>query len=158
MNYIQKLLKEAFDADIEQILGLATTKVDGMKIFEEQLRIRLEAFAVDPDVVGFKSIVCYRTGLDVQVAQFFGCCLSSFVKQFEAYRQSGTIRLANKTLNDYVVTTALEVAAKYQKPGKQERELWLDLIRRVILQCSFIPDWGITILLLGWLRRRTCRP
>jgi len=118
VGYIQKILKELFDAEIEESLGGQTMEVPTLQVFPEQLRIKLETSAVDPDVVGFKSIVCYRTGLDVQVRQSFGGCIKSFVELLVAYQQTGTIRLANKPLNDYVVTVALEVAAEYKKPGR----------------------------------------
>jgi len=114
--YTQKLLKEVFDPKIQQTMD--SEGVTPMMAFQKQLRIRLERSAMDPDVVGFKSVVCYRTGLDVQVQPYLDLCVGAFAELFSVYQQSGKIRIAHKPLNDYVVTMALEVAAEYKKPGR----------------------------------------
>ena len=67
----QKIMKELFDADLEsdRLRGKHwDTMGSEIEAFQKQLRVRLEESAVDPDVVAFKSIVCYRTGLDVQTS------------------------------------------------------------------------------------------
>jgi hypothetical protein len=65
--------------------------------------------------IGLKSIIAYRTGLDIQ-----------FVSRDEAMRafgpikdqadRDGQIRLANKTLCDYLVVLALEICQKQELP------------------------------------------
>lgn len=87
--------------------------------FSATLRARLMASAEDPNVAGFKSVVCYRTGLDVSTVP------DSFAEAEALYHaclrfQSDTnvpLRLAHKPLNDLVVRTTLEVAAEHSKPG-----------------------------------------
>jgi hypothetical protein len=83
------------------------------------LRARLEATAKDPDVAGFKSVVCYRTGLDVSI-------VPNSTAEVEALHITslrfgvGTntpLRLENKALNDLVVRTTIEVAGEHGKPG-----------------------------------------
>jgi hypothetical protein len=79
----------------------------------------LVASAEDPNVAGFKSVVCYRTGLDVSTVPDPS---AEFGALYDACRrfQSDTnvpLRLALKPLNDLVVRTTLEVAAEHSKPG-----------------------------------------
>jgi hypothetical protein len=87
--------------------------------FSAVLRAHLVERAKDPDVAGFKSVVCYRTGLDVSI-------VSDSAAEIEALRSVsgrfslGTnvpLRLEDKPLNDLVVRTAVEVAAEHSKPG-----------------------------------------
>ncbi|EJF59219.1 amidohydrolase-domain-containing protein [Dichomitus squalens] len=86
--------------------------------FAEELRKSLHASAADPDVVGFKSIICYRTGLDV-VAGDSLCQVTLerlLVGLVLVYMAKGTLRLADKAINDYVVNVAMTIAAEYDKP------------------------------------------
>jgi hypothetical protein len=76
--------------------------------------------------VGFKSIVCYRTGLDV--APFLEDksgeqLLGAFLYLVKQYEKEKHIRLANKYLNDYVVRLTLEIAGNYDKPGNSPGKL-----------------------------------
>ncbi len=65
--------------------------------------------------IGLKSIIAYRTGLAIretsraEAAEAFGP-----VK--ERARRDGTVRLADKPLNDYLILRALEVAEKHAMP------------------------------------------
>src|SRR5271156_3786127 len=56
------LLKPGMDADWEK----DQTEVFLMR-FNTNFRNQIGAFANDPDVRGFKSVVCYRTGLDIEL-------------------------------------------------------------------------------------------
>ncbi|WP_341524698.1 amidohydrolase family protein [Nostoc sp. UHCC 0302] len=67
-----------------------------------------------PGVIAFKSIACYRSGLNIQpvavevaVAQFYN------LKQ---ELQNQPLRLANKPLIDFLLQQALLIAAKYRLP------------------------------------------
>ena len=85
--------------------------------FIDTLRKRLVASAKNLSVAGFKSVVCYRTGLDVSAVPdptAEGAALFGIYKQFQS---NVPVRLADKPLNDLVVRTTLEVAAEYNKPG-----------------------------------------
>jgi hypothetical protein len=65
--------------------------------------------------VGLKSIIAYRTGLDIrQTSQ--ADAAQAFRQVKERARRAGTIRLADKPLNDYLVLRALEVAEKQALP------------------------------------------
>jgi hypothetical protein len=87
------------------------------KTFSEKLRERLEANAKDSNVVGFKSVVCYRTGLVVSTVPNRFVETSALVDTFKHSQSNVPLRLANKPLNDLVVRTTLEIAAEYNKPG-----------------------------------------
>lgn len=77
--------------------------------FEEAFRAALEA--PGPDVVGFKTIVAYRTGLAVEAPEEEGARAAFEIlrRRAEAGEQ---VRLALKPLNDWVVWRTLEAAAR----------------------------------------------
>ncbi|MBW4646204.1 MAG: amidohydrolase family protein [Goleter apudmare HA4340-LM2] len=73
--------------------------------------------AIDPPpagVVAFKSIVCYRTGLNVQPVT-----LEAATAHFKHLKQQfphQSVRLHDKPLIDFLLQQALVIAAKYQLP------------------------------------------
>ena len=84
------------------------------------LHTRLKASAGDPSVAGFKSIVCYRTGLDVDVVPNVPAEIEALRGVFGRFRSGAKnipLRLENKPLNDFVIRMTLEVAAEHNKPG-----------------------------------------
>ncbi len=91
--------------------------------FSVTLRERLVDSAKDPDVAGFKSVVCYRTGLDVATVSDPPAEIAALRCAYERFRESTdeSLRLADKPLNDLVVRTTLEVAAEHGKPGMVPR-------------------------------------
>jgi hypothetical protein len=106
--------------------------------FSATLRARLAAAAKDPNVAGFKSVVCYRTGLDVSATPnpvSESTALSAACGHFEPGRNA-PLRLADKPLNDLVVRTTLEVAAEHNKPGKAP---FVFLAAPAYFQCPFAP-------------------
>lgn len=85
--------------------------------FSGELRARLVASAKDPNVAGFKSVVCYRTGLDVSVVPDPTAEAVALFNTYQHFQTNAPLRLADKPLNDLVVRTTLEVAAEHNKPG-----------------------------------------
>ncbi|KAJ7504468.1 amidohydrolase-domain-containing protein [Mycena galericulata] len=85
--------------------------------FNSTLKASLTNSANDKNVVGFKSIACYRTGLDVTPSATSEedtlDCLRAALRMYE---ETGVIRLAHKALNDHIVRMALQVAGECQKP------------------------------------------
>ncbi|MCS6847290.1 MAG: amidohydrolase family protein, partial [Anaerolineae bacterium] len=77
--------------------------------FCDAFRAALEARG--PDVVGFKSIVAYRTGLDIQPMSPQGAELA-FIELRGRAEQGASVRIAHKALNDWLVWTMLEIAAR----------------------------------------------
>ena len=85
--------------------------------FVDQFHSAMQRYATDPEVAGFKSIVCYRTGLNVGMMQEGHAveqCITMVMLRYEATR---TLRLADKVLNDYIVNVALRVSSECGKPG-----------------------------------------
>ncbi|QIR41647.1 amidohydrolase family protein [Tolypothrix sp. PCC 7910] len=83
--------------------------------FEDFLaRFHSEIDPPPPGVIGFKSIVCYRSGLDVQPVSYE---VAAF--RFDEIRQTlnnQPVRLVDKQLIDFLLQEALLIAAKYQLP------------------------------------------
>ncbi|KAF5314345.1 hypothetical protein D9619_011902 [Psilocybe cf. subviscida] len=103
------------EIEAETILkSMFTTPSSGDPIssFESRLGESLTRSAAHPDVVGFKSIVCYRTGLDVSLEHRYAEQLEAIVRLHDSYKITRKLRLAEKSLNDLVVRVALEVAAQ----------------------------------------------
>ncbi len=100
---------------------LLTDSLDVVPIlahFTTELRESLARYARDPAVVGFKSIVCYRTGLDVSTYCSQAGLKFSLLDVFKMLQTKAKIRLAHKDLNDLVVKVAVEVAGEYQRPSE----------------------------------------
>ncbi|MEH1939180.1 MAG: amidohydrolase family protein [Nostoc sp.] len=96
-----------------------------LELLAEQLIPQSEDFAtfltrfnreLDPPpfgVVAFKSIACYRSGLDIQpVAEEVAAAQFALLKQ----QQNQPLRLTDKFLIDFLLQQALLVAAKYRLP------------------------------------------
>lgn len=81
--------------------------------FREAFRAELETRA--PDVVGFKSIVAYRTGLDIHPSDPAGAEISFIALRSQAERGE-PLRISHKLLNDWLVWTTLEIAAQHGLP------------------------------------------
>jgi hypothetical protein len=117
---------------------------DMRQTFSSTLRERLVQCAEDPNVVGFKSVVCYRTGLDVSTVPDPAAEVEVLCGAYENFRSRTDVplRLASKPLNDLVVRTTLEVAAERSKPGILSRFAFSfhphfsDALP--LFQCSFI--------------------
>ncbi|KAF9652156.1 amidohydrolase 2 [Thelephora ganbajun] len=106
----------------EDILkSLPPTGRDVLVAFASALYTKLRDLARDPVVVGFKSVVAYRTGLSINinsddvsnVERSIVATLSSWKRKAKG---SDVLRLADKPLNDFVVRTALSIATEFNKP------------------------------------------
>lgn len=86
--------------------------------FERQLRLKLTKSMIDSEVVGLKSIVCYRSGLNVSMMGSKEDTEAALRNVCKAFKASGKVRIAQKALNDEVVRIALEIAGKHGKPGE----------------------------------------
>ncbi|KAH9915319.1 amidohydrolase-domain-containing protein [Fomitopsis serialis] len=109
----QDILKDLIDA---QVAGTTLTPVSIWQSFEAKLTAQLKSSAADPEVVGFKSVACYRTGLDISVNQDFANLEVGVVQLALRYETTRTMRLSEKAVNDYVVTAALRIAGECGKP------------------------------------------
>ncbi|TFK19377.1 amidohydrolase 2 [Coprinopsis marcescibilis] len=109
------------------------------KEFEIRLGQILEEEAQHPDVAGFKSVVCYRTGLDVSSIHGGADFENAFILMYESYLPGTPVRLQDKALNDFVVRLALTTAGRYKKPvqfhtGLGDNDLNINLATPSLLQ------------------------
>ncbi|HEY9673094.1 MAG TPA: amidohydrolase family protein [Waterburya sp.] len=77
-------------------------------------RFRSEIDPPPSEVVALKSIAAYRTGLNIQVTPKDFAEHRFYVLKQET--QQNSLRLADKPLIDFLVTQALEIAAKHRMP------------------------------------------
>jgi len=89
-----------------------------LREFERQLKSKLTESMADAGVVGFKSIVCYRSGMNISLKGDMKEKEAALRDVCEAFLASGTIRIAHKVLNDEIVRIALEIAGQHGKPGE----------------------------------------
>ncbi|KAK7440058.1 hypothetical protein VKT23_017308 [Stygiomarasmius scandens] len=87
--------------------------------FFDQFRAAITTLCEDAEVVGLKSIACYRTGL--AIASPAAVISDAKVQEgilhaLVAYSQTNKIRLAHKELNDRMVHVSLEIAGRYGIP------------------------------------------
>ena len=85
--------------------------------FTKKLYDGLTQCAADPEVVGFKSIACYRTGLDITPNPDEHSMDKSLIMTLLKYEVTKTIRLADKVVNDVIVNMTLKIAGECGKPG-----------------------------------------
>ncbi|KAL4805594.1 protein fluG [Aspergillus unguis] len=109
---LKSLLPTGTDSsDIETIWGT----------FSREFGHRISDAIKDPTVVGFKSVICYRTGLDVQATEDRDTkqLLESFARTVSQATESAP-RVEDKPLNDWLVRQTLNLlkSAKGTQPNK----------------------------------------
>ncbi|KAF7967668.1 hypothetical protein HWV62_38186 [Athelia sp. TMB] len=82
--------------------------------FDTGFKDAISAAIKDPEVVAFKSIACYRTGLNISTTDSLSDIVSSLEDALSALQRSGDdkIRLASKAFNDHFVRMVLSVSTK----------------------------------------------
>ncbi len=96
---------------LEYLAEKLIIEADDFNSFLEQFRSQLDPPSAE--IVGFKSVAAYRTGLDIQWTP------KEFAKQrFYEIKPtlSQSLRLSDKPFIDFLITQALEIASKYQLP------------------------------------------
>src|SRR5262245_48859309 len=119
-NYSPEALRDMLDLRIELIMRLET--------FAQELILKHSDFSTFIDAfvagvegaranghVGLKSIIAYRTGLDIQWRTRDEAASAYAPLKAQADRE-GQIRLASKPLNDYLVLLALDIAERQELP------------------------------------------
>ena len=126
--------------------SLSPTDPDAFGAFSSALYATLRDLARNPAVVGFKSVICYRTGLNVSVnPDDFSGVEKSIVTTVSSWKDaggSGVLRLADKALNDFVVCTALSIATEFNKPGECRPSTVIPCLNGEGLSSSPIPHWS----------------
>lgn len=119
-NYTPEEQRALFNQKIEMLLRLETFAQD-LIVQNATFSQMLDAFvagvegARDSGHVGLKSIIAYRTGLDIDWTTREEATRAFGMAKDQADRD-GKIRLANKPLNDFLVLTALEIANRQEMP------------------------------------------
>ncbi|KAL4072268.1 amidohydrolase 2 [Scleroderma citrinum] len=85
-------------------------------VFNNKFLQNITASADDPEVVGFKSVACYRTGLDISTSGTTEEIERCVLEAWKQYEEKGILRFEHKALNDHLVRTVLEVAGRSRKP------------------------------------------
>ncbi|KIK97846.1 hypothetical protein PAXRUDRAFT_824516 [Paxillus rubicundulus Ve08.2h10] len=100
------------------ILTKVTASIVGgvLEEFSQRFRECIIASAEDKEVVGFKSVACYRTGLDIATSGTPAEIQTSLLAAIARFEQTGDLRFEHKALNDYLVRIVLEITGEYQKP------------------------------------------
>ncbi|MCL6509217.1 MAG: amidohydrolase family protein [Anaerolineae bacterium] len=98
---------------IEHLAAQLIRELNDWPAFCDAFRAALESRGAD--VVGFKSIVAYRTGLQVNQPDEDEArrCFAALRAQAE---QGHAVRIAHKPLNDWLVWTMMEIAARDSLP------------------------------------------
>jgi predicted TIM-barrel fold metal-dependent hydrolase len=118
---IEDILKKATEADLEAEDYLAETWIIFTDRFEAQL---LDAIR-DPDVAGFKTVVCYRTGLNLEPD--YNEALLKVGQPFEHFVERAIrkrrFRIARKPINDYLVLKTLELLTEQTERNEMSKPL-----------------------------------
>ncbi|KAL4897521.1 glutamine synthetase/guanido kinase [Aspergillus ambiguus] len=85
--------------------------------FQTGFESRLQQAIQDPAVVGFKSVICYRTGLDVQPDDEDVEVLVNAMREIYQEAESTRLRLQRKPLNDWVVRATLDMLKAAKRPA-----------------------------------------
>lgn len=111
---LEDILKNASEDDLQ-----GDYLEESWIIFNDKFESRVEDAIQDSDVVGFKTVVCYRSGLDVEPD--YNESLLRVGKPFEHYISRAVkkrrFRLSRKPLNDYLVLKTLEILSDSVRDG-----------------------------------------
>jgi len=107
---MESILRDASDADLDEATYLTDTWISFTDEFEREIQEAVQ----DTDVSGFKSVICYRTGLDIEpdyerAARDVGHAFERYVERCLRKRK---YRIERKALNDYLVLRTLEILSE----------------------------------------------
>jgi len=100
-------------ARIEPFIVAHRDQARSFRALEEAFEAELEHAAADPALVAFKSVIAYRTGLDVENPPLDHC-----ERSFERWRADGwtETRLHAKPVRDRLLRRTLAVAKRHDRP------------------------------------------
>lgn len=84
------------------------------KLFRKRFEERIRKAMDDPEVVGFKSVICYRTGLDIELSSVtdpgtiraqFAALGASFTRTL---KKGAPFRIADKAFNNWLVIATMD--------------------------------------------------
>jgi predicted TIM-barrel fold metal-dependent hydrolase len=107
---MERIVRDANENDLGKPKFLPDIWVEFTDEFEREIQEAVQ----DPEVAGFKTVICYRTGLDIEpdyeeAARAVGHPFERYVKSCIRRR---TYRIERKPLNDYLVLRTLEILSE----------------------------------------------
>jgi predicted TIM-barrel fold metal-dependent hydrolase len=110
----ERLMESILQEASESSLGKNTFYTDTWVTFSDEFEREIQEAIQDHEVAGFKTVVCYRTGLDIEpeyerAAREVGHPFERYVKGCVRKRD---FRIERKALNDYLVLRTLEVLSE----------------------------------------------
>ncbi len=117
---------------------LAENLLEKMNDFDEFVdQFRTVIASPSSEVIAFKSIAAYRTGLNIEI--FPLSTIQESFKKIKSQNPTGSIRLAEKPLIDFLLVESLKIAAKYEIPiqfhtGFGDPDLDLRLVNPLLLR------------------------
>jgi hypothetical protein len=107
---MENIVSDATEKDLKHASFLPDTWVQFTDDFEREIQEAIQ----DNDIAGFKTVICYRTGLDVepdyqQAAKDVGLPFERYVEKAIRKRK---YRIERKALNDYLVLRTLEILSE----------------------------------------------
>lgn len=111
--FIEKVIKDAILGEVFE--GVPASFSEVVNMFEEAVVDSLR----DEEVVGFKSVICYRTGLDVPRVEDFDKAKAVFEELVIDHIQGVAVfsRLQHKDLNNYFVHNLAYLIDNYAEDG-----------------------------------------
>ncbi|KAF8464811.1 amidohydrolase-domain-containing protein [Gautieria morchelliformis] len=119
--------------------------------FSKEFENLMVACCNDQEVVGFKSVACYRTGLDIMMPEYD--VVEDHYNLAQAnFKATSKLRLAYKPLNDFIVRLVLDIAGRFQKPvqfhtGLGDNDISLETANPAVMQ-SVIKEFPQTVFVL----------
>jgi hypothetical protein len=96
----------------------AKTQIVDMKVFtdfETKFEDHIVKALEDEIVVGFKSAICYRSGLDIDLEPSSDDLVADVEAYFAQIREQKSYRIDHKAFNDHLVVTALKILASFRE-------------------------------------------
>lgn len=115
---IEKVAEDIIDGHLKQSMSLD----DMFRTLIQDFQKAIEGAVLDPEVVGFKSVICYRTGLNISSGPFTLAEIESefidVLSQHKAANSTHFKRLDGLVLNSYLVHKTAEIiqSASEKKP------------------------------------------
>ncbi|GJJ09846.1 hypothetical protein Clacol_004070 [Clathrus columnatus] len=121
-------------------------------IFSSEFEKAIATYGKDSQVVAFKSVACYRTGLDITKPSIKEA-ESDFINIISSLKPNSQLRLASKSLNDYIVRLVLKIAGECGKPvqfhtGLGDNDITLSKSSPSLMQATIEEFTNTTFILL----------
>ncbi|KAJ4348190.1 uncharacterized protein N0V89_009562 [Didymosphaeria variabile] len=110
----ERLMESILHGVTDDDLDIATFFTDTWVALTEEFEREIQEAIQDPEVAGFKTVICYRTGLDIEpdyerAARDVGLPFERYVERCVRRKK---YRIERKALNDYLVLRALEILSE----------------------------------------------